>query len=73
MHILSTCAFRKTISETINVTAYSGEPTMLMRRGKKVAVLVSLKDYEELLDYRLMRDSVVDNTTTLTRGVINND
>ena len=52
MNIVSTCDFRKTISETINTTAYGGEPTMLMRRGKKVAVLVSLKDYNELLARR---------------------
>ncbi|HMB92100.1 MAG TPA: type II toxin-antitoxin system Phd/YefM family antitoxin [Rhodothermales bacterium] len=48
MNTLSTVEARKSLSEIINQAAYGGEPTIIERRGKPVAVVVSVEDFEAM-------------------------
>ena len=39
---------RKNLSETLNIVQYNHERVILQRRGKPVAVIVPIEDYETL-------------------------
>jgi antitoxin Phd len=45
---LSTSELRKDTAEALNKVAYGGDRIALQRRGKDVAVIVSVEDYELL-------------------------
>ena len=45
---LSTSELRKDTAEALNRVAYGGDRIALQRRGKDVAVIVSVEDYELL-------------------------
>lgn len=46
---VSTVEFRTDISDIVNSVYYGNEHVRLMRRGKPLAVLISLDDYEKIL------------------------
>jgi prevent-host-death family protein len=50
MKEVSTVNFRENLSEYVNQAAYGHEHIMLTRRGKKVAVFLSYKEYKKLTD-----------------------
>lgn len=45
---ISTSDLRKDTADTLNKVAYGGDRITLQRRGKDVAVIVSVEDYELL-------------------------
>lgn len=45
---ISTSDLRKDTADTLNRVAYGGDRVALQRRGKDVAVIVSVEDYELL-------------------------
>jgi len=45
---VSTSDLRKNTADVLNKVAYGGERVALQRRGKDVAVIVSVEDYELL-------------------------
>ena len=45
---LSTSDLRKDTADALNKVAYGGDRIVLQRRGKDVAVIVSVEDYELL-------------------------
>ena len=45
---VSTSDLRKNTADVLNKVAYGGEQVALQRRGKDVAVIVSVEDYELL-------------------------
>lgn len=48
---------REQLSDLLNRAAYTSEATLITRQGKEVAVLVSVKDWEELV--RLKNDLLI--------------
>ena len=50
MQLLSICDFRKNISEMVNKVAYSRTTIILTRRRRKMAVLISIDDYNYLIE-----------------------
>ena len=48
MTTVTTSDVRKNLSETLNSVQYNHERVILQRRGKSVAVIVPIEDYETL-------------------------
>lgn len=45
----TTIEARKQFSEMVNQAAYAGQPTVITRSGKKMAVVISFVEYEQYL------------------------
>ncbi|MBI2303001.1 MAG: type II toxin-antitoxin system Phd/YefM family antitoxin [Armatimonadetes bacterium] len=61
MPTLSTSEARDNLAEILNRVAYGGERVVLHRRGKALAVLVSVED--------LSRLEAIENASDLSRGL----
>ncbi len=48
---------REQLSDLLNRAAYTNETTLITRQGKEVAVLVSVKDWAELV--KLRKDNLI--------------
>lgn len=48
MKKVSTVEFRENISECLNQAAYGNNPQVVTRRGKEIAILISVKEYLRL-------------------------
>ena len=46
--IISTANARKNFADIVNKVAYGTDPVVLTRRGRKIAALVSMKEFELL-------------------------
>lgn len=53
---------REQLSDLLNRAAYTNETSLVTRQGKEVAVLVSVKDWEELV--RLRNDRSISEQTS---------
>lgn len=55
---MNTVAFRSKLTTLVDEIFYNHERVCVMKNGKKRVVVMSLKEYEELIEYIGLRDEM---------------
>ena len=59
LRLVGTKELRDNFSQAINQAAYGTEPVVVMRRGRKIAAIISIEDLALLLKMKRRRDEVM--------------